>query len=126
MSAFDALMAEVDQLLMQTFGTECQLIVRPGAEPVLIMVDLQQNLTAQQLGEKGRGGNGHRLSQVKLGTMNEDVVPADLNAARLVIEGVPYVLTEPVAESGDVEFLLLPEAAEGAGGNASSTFLPMR
>lgn len=116
-------MTEVDQLLMQTFGTECQLIVRPGAEPVLIMVELQQNLTAQQLGEKGRCGNGHRLSQVKLGTMNDDVVPADLNAARLVIEGVPYVLTEPVAESGDVEFLLLPEAAATSAGSRTTTFL---
>lgn len=123
MSEFDELMVEADDVIWDVFGTVCQLIRQPGAAPESISVDLQRNLTPQQLGEKGRGGSGHRLNTLMIGAIPERLVPANLNQARLVVDGVRYTLTEPVPESGDVEFLLVPEVEAGTGGDRATQFL---
>ncbi|MCV6588220.1 MAG: hypothetical protein OIF57_04205 [Marinobacterium sp.] len=123
MSEFDDLMAEADELIWQTVGTECQLVRTPGAEPETLLVDLQRNLTAQQLGEKGRAGNGQRLSTLLLGAVPERQMPADIKQARLLVDDLCYVLTEPVNTGGDIEFLLVPEVAAETSGSRATTFL---
>jgi len=107
---------------MDAFGTGCQLIASPGADPVTVQVDIESGLTSQELGERGRG-TASRTGRHVIGSLLAAAVPADIEQARLVVDGVRYVLTEPVPSGGEVEFLLLPETASGSSGSKSSTFL---
>lgn len=121
-SPFDALMSEADQALLDQFGTELQIIFKPGDEPQLIQIDIETGLSLQELGERGRASNTQRNQSLILATLHHDQVPEHLQLARLLWSNKRYVFTEPQPDGDLVEFILLPEPAASEAGDRHSTF----
>lgn len=122
-SEFDALMCDADEILLDRFGTALQLIPLPGADLQPIQVDIEEGLTLQVLGDRGRIGNTERQQHLILATMHLRQVPADLRRARLLWQDKRYQLVEPQPKGDMVEFILLLETDLTKNGSKSSTFL---
>ena len=122
-STFDALMADADLKIMETFGVPLEIILSPGASAITIQVDIETNLSLQILGDRDRISNTQRTASLTLATLHRKDVPEDIANARLVRDNQPYVLVEPRVDGDMVEFILLPEKSAGTSGDRHSTFL---
>jgi hypothetical protein len=121
-STFDALMSEADNALLDHFGTPLQIIFLPGEEPQLIQVDIETELSVQELGERGRSSNTQRNQSLILASLHHSSVPEKVKLARLVYKDQRYIFTEPKPDGDLVEFILLPEPAANEAGDRHSTF----
>lgn len=119
-SAFDSAFEKCDAGLKAAFGSEVRLHV--GGDVKVVLAELDRSPSIERFAVRGNDSITGRLNERILITFLQADVPADVSGVRIELDGDLWKLADPVAVDGDVEYLLVKEAAASSAG-ADSTFL---